>query len=53
MIKANVFKALAEPWYETPWRHDKRGYIGEDVFFCRKARSRGNTEPSFGGQLAM
>jgi hypothetical protein len=41
MIKANVFKALSEPWYETPWRHDKRGYIGEDVFFCRKARDAG------------
>jgi len=41
MIKSSVFKALAEPWYETPWRHDKRGYIGEDVFFCRKAREAG------------
>jgi hypothetical protein len=41
MIKAGVFKALSEPWYETPWRHDKRGYIGEDVFFCRKAREAG------------
>lgn len=41
MIKAEVFKALGEPWYETPWRHDKRGYIGEDVFFCRKAREAG------------
>jgi len=41
MIKSSVFKALSEPWYETPWRHDKRGYIGEDVFFCRKAREDG------------
>jgi hypothetical protein len=41
MIKSSVFKALSEPWYETPWRHDKRGYIGEDVFFCRKAREAG------------
>ena len=41
IIKAGVFKALSEPWYETPWRHDKRGYIGEDVFFCRKAREAG------------
>jgi len=41
MIKSSVFKALAEPWYETPWRHDKRGYIGEDVYFCRKARDAG------------
>jgi hypothetical protein len=41
LIKAGVFKALSEPWYETPWRSDKRGYIGEDVFFCRKAREAG------------
>ena len=41
LIKSSVFKALSEPWYETPWRTDKRGYIGEDVFFCNKARSAG------------
>jgi hypothetical protein len=41
LIKSSVFKALSEPWYETPWRSDKRGYIGEDVFFCKKAREAG------------
>jgi hypothetical protein len=41
LIKANVFEALAEPWFETPWRVDKRGYIGEDVFFCQKAAAAG------------
>jgi hypothetical protein len=41
LIKANVFAALSEPWFETPWRNDKRGYIGEDVFFCKKARDAG------------
>ena len=41
LIKANVFAKLAEPWFETPWRQDKRGYIGEDVFFCKKAREAG------------
>ena len=41
LIKANVFAALSEPWFETPWRHDKRGYIGEDVFFCQKAAAAG------------
>lgn len=41
LIKAGVFKTLSEPWYETPWRSDKRGYIGEDVFFCKKAREAG------------
>jgi len=41
LIKANVFEALAEPWFETPWRVDKRGYIGEDVYFCQKAAAAG------------
>jgi hypothetical protein len=41
LIKANVFASLAEPWFETPWRHDKRGYIGEDVYFCQKATAAG------------
>jgi len=41
LIKANVFAALSEPWFETPWRMDKRGYIGEDVFFCQKAAAAG------------
>lgn len=41
LIKANVFEALAEPWFETPWRVDKRGYIGEDVYFCQKATAAG------------
>jgi hypothetical protein len=41
LIKKNVFAALSEPWFETPWRVDKRGYIGEDVFFCQKAAAAG------------
>jgi len=41
LIKRKVFEALAEPWFETPWRVDKRGYIGEDVFFCQKAAAAG------------
>ena len=41
-IKRKVFESLTEPWFETPWRTDKRGYIGEDVFFCRKAAAAGS-----------
>lgn len=41
LISRKVFESLSEPWFETPWRTDKRGYIGEDVFFCRKARAAG------------
>jgi len=41
LISRKVFHSLSEPWFETPWRTDKRGYIGEDVFFCRKATAAG------------
>jgi hypothetical protein len=41
LIKRNVFEKLTEPWFETPWRTDARGYIGEDIFFCRKAQDAG------------
>jgi hypothetical protein len=41
LISRKVFEKLSEPWFETPWRTDKRGYIGEDVFFCRKATAAG------------
>jgi hypothetical protein len=41
LIKADVFKKMSEPWFETPWRTDKRGYVGEDVFFCLKAKEIG------------
>jgi len=41
LIKREVFENMSEPWFETPWRSDKRGYIGEDVFFCMKAKSIG------------
>ena len=41
LISRKVFENLSEPWFETPWRTDKRGYIGEDVFFCRKATAAG------------
>ena len=41
LIKRNVFEKLSEPWFETPWRPKERGYIGEDIFFCRKAQEAG------------
>ena len=41
LIKADVFRKMSEPWFETPWRNDKRGYVGEDVFFSLKAKEIG------------
>lgn len=39
LIKADVFKKLPAPWFEFVYQ--PTGYIGEDVFFCRKAREHG------------
>jgi GT2 family glycosyltransferase len=40
LIKRRVFEGMSEPWFDMPWQ-TTRGYMGEDVFFCRKARELG------------
>jgi hypothetical protein len=41
LIKRNVFEGMSEPWFDMPWQYDTRGYMGEDVFFCKKAQELG------------
>lgn len=41
LIKTEVFEKLGEPWFAIPYDNEKKGYIGEDVFFCRKAMEAG------------
>lgn len=41
MIKMEVFEKLSEPWFSIPWEEEKQGFIGEDVFFCRRAIEAG------------
>ena len=36
-----VFKGTEKPWFETPWNPEKGDYDGEDILFCRKARTAG------------
>lgn len=38
LIDLDVFKGLPRPWFATPWDEETRNWIGEDVYFCRKAR---------------
>jgi hypothetical protein len=41
MVKAEVFQQLAEPWFAIPWEEKTGGYVGEDVFFCRRLAEAG------------
>jgi hypothetical protein len=40
LIKREVFEGMSEPWFDMPWQ-TTRGYMGEDVFFCKKAQELG------------
>jgi hypothetical protein len=41
LIKREVFEGMSEPWFDMPWQ-TTRGSMGEDVFFCKKARELGH-----------
>lgn len=44
LIRTEVFDAMPRPWFDTYWFTDetgKRAIIGEDVYFCHKARHAG------------
>lgn len=41
LIRADVFSRIPEPWFGMPFDGDK--YVGEDVFFCHRAREAGLT----------
>lgn len=41
MTKREVFEKLDAPWFAIPYSTIGNHYIGEDVFFCRKAREAG------------
>ena len=41
LIKANVFRTMAEPWFQIGYSPDWKAYIGEDMYFCREAQKVG------------
>lgn len=41
MTKSEVFEKLDAPWFAIPYSTVGNHYIGEDVFFCRKAKEAG------------
>ena len=46
LIRAEVFDAMPRPWFDTYWYTNEAGkrlIIGEDVYFCKKAKHAGYT----------
>jgi hypothetical protein len=41
MVKREVFEKIEAPWFAIPYSTIGNHYIGEDVFFCRKAKEAG------------
>jgi hypothetical protein len=41
MVKREVFEKLEQPWFAIPYSTKGGHYIGEDCFFCTKAREAG------------
>lgn len=43
LVKTDVYRAMDEPYFATPWIAEDKRFIGEDVFWCHKARAHGFT----------
>lgn len=41
LVQTDVYKHLPMPWYMLGWNEKKQETVGEDVYFCRKARQIG------------
>lgn len=41
LIKLDAIKDIPAPLFETRWMEDRKDFIGEDFYFCMKARGAG------------
>jgi hypothetical protein len=41
LVKREVYEKMEEPWFAIPWNTTVKDFLGEDVFFCRRARENG------------
>jgi GT2 family glycosyltransferase len=41
LVKSSVYQAIKRPWFEINWMHEYQDHIGEDFYFCIKARKHG------------
>lgn len=43
LMETDVLRQMPEPWFGVGWIPDTKEFVGEDVFFCCKARQYGET----------
>lgn len=41
LVKSEVYKTMEYPWFAIPWVPNAQDYMGEDVWFCRRAAENG------------
>lgn len=41
LVKAGVYHRIQRPWFEIKWNPEYMDHIGEDFYFCTKARDHG------------
>lgn len=41
LVKTEVYEKMEYPWFAIPWVPTAQDYVGEDVWFCRKADELG------------
>lgn len=41
LVKTNVYRNLERPWFEIKWMLEYGDHLGEDFYFCMKAREAG------------
>ena len=41
LMEADVLRQMPRPWFAAAWVKEMQEYMGEDVYFCNKAREHG------------
>jgi hypothetical protein len=41
LVKTEVYKTLAKPWFHYQWNEDTNDLSGEDIYFCKQAKDAG------------
>jgi hypothetical protein len=41
LVDTNVYRTIGEPYFALGFNRTENSYVGEDVFFCKKAREKG------------
>jgi hypothetical protein len=41
LVKRQVYEQMPRPHYSVTWNDDYSNMVGEDIFFCEKAREHG------------